>query len=357
MGIIKLSINTKLIFEGSNALPLSYPMKTRGYQVLKRMVLLSVGHSTLLIIGFLLLSTTSVFSQSKSRILLQLDSAYQAANEVEKAAVTISMAQFYASYNLDSARWVLERGLKHVTDHNLEKLKPRLLNGMGITYYIEGDYSKAAEYYEQSLLINEKFQDSIGLGVNYSNLSNVYQAHGKPVESLSYFHKAIELASQQKDSLTLAEIYNNLSNLYFHLNESEKALQFLRKSVQLYELIGAEDLATTYNNLGVGFSTSMNYDSAFYYYKKAYQFLSETKDLGSQVLTLGNIAQVKYQMGQIDTALILSKKVLQLSANYFSLPQIIQAHNTITRIYFQYGELDSAEYHAQKVMELAIERS
>lgn len=84
MGIIKLSINTKLIFEGSNALPLSYPMKTRGYQVLKRMVLLSVGHSTLLIIGFLLLSTTSVFSQSKSRILLQLDSAYQAANEVEK---------------------------------------------------------------------------------------------------------------------------------------------------------------------------------------------------------------------------------------------------------------------------------
>ncbi len=174
---------------------------------------------------------------------------------------------------------------------------------------------------------------------------------------MSYFHKAIELASQQKDSLTLAEIYNNLSNLYFHLNESEKALQFLRKSVQLYELIGAEDLATTYNNLGVGFSTSMNYDSAFYYYKKAYQFLSETKDLGSQVLTLGNIAQVKYQMGQIDTALILSKKALQLSANYFSLPQIIQAHNTITRVYFQYGELDSAEYHAQKVMELAIERS
>ena len=170
---------------------------------------------------------------------------------------------------------------------------------------------------------------------------------------MSYFHKAIELASQQKDSLTLAEIYNNLSNLYFHLNESETALPFLRNSVQLYELIGAEDLATTYNNLGVGFSTSMNYDSAFYYYKKAYQFLSETKDLGSQVLTLGNIAQVKYQMGQIDTALILSKKVLQLSANYFSLPQIIQAHNTITRVYFQYGELDSAEYHAQKVMELA----
>lgn len=127
--------------------------------------------------------------------------------------------------------------------------------------------------------------------------------------------------------------------------------------MQLYELIGAEDLATTYNNLGVGFSTSMNYDSAFYYYKKAYQFLSETKDLGSQVLTLGNIAQVKYQMGQIDTALILSKKVLQLSANYFSLPQIIQAHNTITRVYFQYGELDSAEYHAQKVMELASDRA
>lgn len=306
---------------------------------------------------FLLLSCHPLFAQSKTDILHQLDSVYQNTDKEGKAAATISLAQFYASYNLDSARWVLERGLQFVRENQLPQYEPRLLNGMGITFYIEGDYAQAAHYYEQSLKINEAIQDSVGLGVNYSNLSNVYQALGKPVEALNYFYQAIELSTNQKDSLTLADIYNNLSNLYFHLNETDKALLYLRKSVQLYEQLGAEDLAATYNNLAVGFGKTNQFDSAHYYYRKAYHHALEINDKSSIILTLGNIANISYKEGKIDSALTLSKKVLELSADYFTLPQVIQAHNTLARVYLEYGELDSSEVHALKVLSLATDRA
>lgn len=180
---------------------------------------------------------------------------------------------------------------------------------------------------------------------------------GKPVEALSFFHKAIELSDAQKDTLNLADIYNNLSNLYFHLNEPEKALLYLRKSVQLYVLMNAEDVDATYNNLAVGFGKMDQYDSAYHYYRKAYRHALANNDKSSIILTLGNIANMSYKEGDIDSALTLSMKVLELSADYFTLPQIIQAHNTLARVYWEYGEIDSSEVHALKVLHLAKDRA
>ena len=90
-------------------------------------------------------------------------------------------------------------------------------------------------------------------------------------------------------------------------------------------MIDSEDLVATYTNLDVGFAEVEAYDSAFFYYSKAYDLSTGKLDKGSIILTLANVASTAFRMGNLDTALVLSKRVLDLSSDYFTLLQVVLA--------------------------------
>ena len=89
----------------------------------------------------------------------------------ERFSFLMELAQAYAQVDVQQSRGFLKEAVALSKDLNRHDFTARALNGMGITYFIQGDLHSALDYYKQSLEINESNNDSSGLAVKVKNLA------------------------------------------------------------------------------------------------------------------------------------------------------------------------------------------
>jgi len=70
---------------------------------------------------------------------------------------------------------------------------------MGSIYQIQGEYSKALEYYRKSLEIFENFKDVQGVAKTYHNIGIVNQIQGEYTKALEYYNKSLEIKEKIYD--------------------------------------------------------------------------------------------------------------------------------------------------------------
>lgn len=100
-----------------------------------------------------ILASIGAYSQEMSprnQALKDFEEKYQNAPIEDRAGLTIEMAKIYSSFNLDSAEWVLQRGIDYVREKGSQSGEAQLQNGMGIISYMSGDLSKALSHYERA---------------------------------------------------------------------------------------------------------------------------------------------------------------------------------------------------------------
>ncbi|WP_421752987.1 tetratricopeptide repeat protein [Croceimicrobium sp.] len=220
----------------------------------------------------------------------------------ERFSFLMELAQAYAQVDVPQSRGFLQEAVVLSKNLNRHDFTARALNGMGITYFIQGDLNSALDYYQQSLGINEFNNDSSGLAVNYSNLSNIYVELGEFNKATNYFYKGLQLARLQGDSATMADINNNLARLYSNLGDQEKAVSHLRSSLELYRKIGEEDVLTDYNNLGISYEKMGQPDSALYFYKACIKLADQAHQKPSRFYALSNMVSYFLKIDAIDSA-------------------------------------------------------
>ncbi|MDD3052016.1 MAG: tetratricopeptide repeat protein [Candidatus Cloacimonetes bacterium] len=97
-------------------------------------------------------------------------------------------------------------------------------------------------------------------------------------EAVNYFESALDFAEMEQNRDKISIVLSNLGSIHLDLNDYDKAIDYYKRSI---DVIGEEDsqnLATSYNNLGVAQTSSGDYTGAEKNIYKAIELYKE-KDL------------------------------------------------------------------------------
>lgn len=141
---------------------------------------------------------------------------------------------------LDSAMFVLKSARSKIEPEDL----PFLLTQMGYVYERQGALDDAADYAMEALQVAESNQDSYGMAVAYSDLSNLFWKQEKYQKGLEYGLKSIELFEQfGLNSLDYDFTLYVVGNQYLALKQYEEARNHFDHAIAIGERYGF------YNNL------------------------------------------------------------------------------------------------------------
>ncbi len=305
------------------------------------------------IIFFLLSLSAPLMGQSTLEEIQEFENSIDTLQGEERYRAYLRLAQSYAQVDLDQCVVYLEKSIDLAKDLGRRDLEARSLNGMGISRYISGDLEGALEYYQKSLNINAASNDSSGLALNYSNLSNIYLELGDYNQAIDFYYKGLNLARKQGDSLTMGDIYNNLANLYNSLNENKKSIQYLRNSMAIFRAIDKEDVLTTYNNLGIAYDKANKPDSALYFYKACIEASYKFNQKPSRYLAIANIVTTYRDIDDLDSA----RYFMNIALNDPNLKDydrsILKVGITELRLLYDEGDYQTGVEKSRSLMALA----
>ena len=216
-------------------------------------------------------------------------------------------------------------------------------NNMGGIYQVQGDISKAKEYYEKALNIRLSVygENDSGVAVCYSNIGGIYQDQGDYVNALTYYKKALEIQlSYGEISPDVSTTYNNIGNLYSDQGNKSKALEYYEKSLKIDLSLYREDhpqVATQYYNIGQVYYSQENYDKALEYNEKALEgLLVNGVNLPLAASAYYNIGVIYYNRKYYAKSLLFLEKSLAidrkiLDENDCSIRQTLQLISDATK--------------------------
>ncbi len=236
---------------------------------------------------------------------------------------------------------------------------------IGRSYYAQGNYDNALEYYEKALAISEEASgpEHESIAPVYSNIAMVHKEEGNYEKALEYNYKALAIFEKElgnEDSST-ATVYNNIAEIY-HIQENYvNALEYYTKAIEIFESVYGTDhhrTAISYGNLAEVYHAKGEYDKSLELYEKVISV--EEKALGlnhpSTATTYNNVAGVYFSMEEYDKAMEYYEKAIDIREKLLGFNHLYTAmtYSNIGAVYYAQGDYENALMNKEKA--LAIEK-
>lgn len=214
---------------------------------------------------------------------------------------------------------------------------------MGKLLFFKGIYSESASnlLVAEDLLQNEK---------DYSLLIDNYNLRGRIAyktqnldSAISMHQKSLELAVQTKDEKRQAISMGLLGGIYEKKREFQTALVYQWTANSIFKKLGIDDLGAEFNeNLGSIYEDLENFDSASFYFQKAYELNVKAGDSLNLISIINNLGDILRKKGQTEEGLSKSIIALDLSRKLDQPYQESSALRDIAKSYFDLQEFQVA---------------
>jgi tetratricopeptide (TPR) repeat protein len=171
--------------------------------------------------------------------------------------------------------------------------------------------------------------------------------------AFSKLNHVLVLSKENQNIEYEIKVYLNLGRLLYNFNEKEQALNYFLKSLELAEKSKIDtSLSAIYNNLAISYIDNHYYTLAEEYFKKALS-ISLKKGLPEKIaLNLINIAAIKEEMNQLDSALYYSERSLSILEENKIIAMQSSCYNNIGQILFKEKKYDQAKVAIKKALDL-----
>jgi tetratricopeptide (TPR) repeat protein len=284
------------------------------------------------ILGVILLSTLAANSQA-----VLPDSVEKMFAGVRQDSAYIIQLNILATGYLKSSPAVSRQIASYVIETapqlNFLRGYARGLTVMGNSYWYEGIYEFAQNYYLLAARKYKDINDSLGLAQVYNNIGEVNKRLGEPDMALEYLLRSLEM--KQKDSTRAMTLYN-IGELYITLGDYGKATDFITESMALAQATGNEKIIA-YNHWSNARIRSEQglYKEAFAYFYLAEKIWIKLGEIRSLIQTYQDMAYSSRSRGALHEARSYLDKAAALSSK-INVPDL-----RITT-YLEYFKTDSA---------------
>jgi len=219
---------------------------------------LLVFKSLVLPIVFISISLSGIFAQQVTDTD-KIDALYD------------SSKVYYAAGNYSNAvkelnRIILLKG-KMASDTKPEYF--RVYNLLGLVYKELGSLSEAIDFYKKAI---ENTSESFYISLISDNIANIYSLRGDYSKAISYFENTLSILEKSDDSKRyryIVDNYHNLGYSYYMLGDYNRARGYYFKSIQISKENHLGENGNTYYNYGLTYQKLDSLSKADYYFKKA----------------------------------------------------------------------------------------
>lgn len=240
--------------------------------------------------------------------------------------------------NPDSARVLAHQELGYAAKLQNKWWQGKAHNVIGTTYNLEGNYSIALVNYEKALALvaqaTEIRDPKKAMAPIYNNIGLIYRSMGDGSKALEYFQKDLAIQEERGNKEDIANAYNNIGNVYDDQSNIEKALEYYRKGLALQESLNDElGMATTNNNIGNIYLHQDDYKKALSYYEKSLALRQKLKDRRGAAIALANIGMVYQMLFQPREAAAYMWKSIDILESIGENPELATAYYSLGFLY------------------------
>lgn len=227
---------------------------------------------------------------------------------------------------------------------------------IGIYYQINGDYTKALDYYFLSAAAAKKINDRRELGKVYNNIGNIYRNQGIYEPAYEYFVKSLHIDEFFGDSIGISASFNNIGVIFDDQGNDDKALEYYTKALEIRLKLGDKSLlGISYNNIGHVYQNNKDNKTALVYFLKAYKIRNETKEVRGLISTCGNVAYSYIAQNQADSAYSYLVQGTELAETLKSKEQIVYIGNKFASYYLNKNQAEKALQISSRNQDIAKE--
>ncbi len=219
---------------------------------------------------------------------------------------------------------------------------------MGDTYYRLGDGENALKYYFEYALHSEKRGDKKNLAAAYAGIGWIYHLQGEYSKALDFYEQALTLSREDKNKLSEADVLGKLAVWHIDKKDYDKALELLTKSSEINrERLNIYkhkyNLACDYFNLGLLFTDKNDFATAKEFYAKSFNLFNKLKlkhELSDYYFNVGEI--YKFQK-EYQKAMDYYNKGLEIDLVQGNKPSIASDYNMLGELYAEMDNFSEAE--------------
>ncbi|MDO8367015.1 MAG: tetratricopeptide repeat protein [Saprospiraceae bacterium] len=297
----------------------------------------------LYILASLILLTFGAIAQVNVDSLWALWSNPNQADTVRLRAIQdIAWSLMYS--NPDSTALLANQGIQFAQKIGSEKWEGKLLNTIGGTYHVKGDYPEALKNYQKALVMLKKAGELKGVASMYNNLGLIYREKGNNRKALEFYEKYFKIGEDLQNSDILSAAFNNLGTLYSDQTNYSKALEYYRKGLEFAEKLGDKyGIAIAYNNIGSIYYNQRVYTDALEYYHKSLGLRQEVGDQRGVGLMYNNIGLIYQEQKDYPIAFEYYQKALAIHEQLGDKP-------SLSNTYYSLGTLFTDQRSYQKAV-------
>ena len=229
------------------------------------------------------------------------------------------------------------------------------LNALGVAYRSLGDYQRAINYHQQTLVISREIGDRQNESTSLAYLGTAYKGLGQYERAINYYQQALVIAQEIGDLLREGDALTSLGIVYGRLRDYQRSIDCSHKVLVISREIGDRqsegnalgNLGNVYNNLG-------QYERAINYYQQHLTISRETGDRQGEGADLGNLGAAYHGLGQYEQAINYYQQHLTISREIGARQDEGNALGNLGNTYDSLGQYERAINYAQQ--SLAIKR-
>ncbi len=255
---------------------------------------------------------------------------------------------FYELGDIGSAKRTSQQGLIASMDEDNEINQNYFTNALGLVSLSKGDYNSALDYFEKSLKLTEKLNQTVEkLGV-LLNIGELYRKKSDLKKAFKYSSEAAALLTENTPYVLKFSVLNNLGILYRDNGDFPNAIKNIESALEIAEKIG--DLSRKSlcldNLAGMKLSQGL-LNPALGYASEALKIDEQLGDLNNMCNTLNTIGNIYLNAGNRSQALVYLERSYNMAIKIQNLNIKALAVNSIGVIHYRTGKLDLAleKYH------------
>lgn len=240
----------------------------------------------------------------------------------EKLSAIVNLSRSIGVSDFRGKYFVTGQGISLATFLKDSVKLGELYREKGLSFYFQGQFDSAAQYYYTSIQILEAKNDTVQLAQSLNVLGRLYRKKKEFKRSLNAYDRAMNLYSAMGDSIGLSTINNESGVVFEYMGNYAEAMRRYRISQRICEEKDYMDgLAYSTNNIGYLYMKLNDYPLAEKNLQKALQFRILMRDTFALAINYTDLAELYVKWKRYDAALSLLEKSNRIahSMNYMDL--------------------------------------
>ena len=155
--------------------------------------------------------------------------------------------------------------------------------GAGQAIWYRGDFTMAIDTVQQALLLFQKFGDQYNTTAALRILSNIYDDIGDYENAFKTVTRALQIFKNYHDDQNEMLSLIQLGTLYKNIGDTATAMNYYKKVIDAKPTKGNYSYRELYHRVGEWYVAKNQFDSARYYYEKAFSGNRNSKTIRARI--------------------------------------------------------------------------